>query len=173
MSVNCQTYRKSGLTVRKLHAVTDPKGKNGRSSLMCQCCHGTQHYRYVCWVPFRLSRSLHSIKGKVFPFKNSSACAHAHVPHVRLQGLCVRCKCAGTQLSRRRWGEKGGSARGSKGVNWAVIVKEAGSDWVKWQDLVHSTWDTLTAFCSFYLSSIIFFLFVDHEAFILGWAFEM
>lgn len=92
---------------------------------------------------------------------------------VRLQGLCVRCKCAGTQLSRRRWGEEGGSTRGSKGVNWAVILKEAGIDWVKWQDLVHSTWDTLTAFCSFYLSSIILFLFVDHEAFILGWAFEM
>lgn len=50
---------------------------------------------------------------------------------VRLQGLCVRCKCEGTQLPRRQWGEEGGSEWGSKGVNWAVIVKEAGSDWVK------------------------------------------
>lgn len=92
---------------------------------------------------------------------------------VRLQGLRVRCKCAGTQLPRRWWGEEGSSVWGSKGVNWAVIVKEAGRDWVKWQDLVHATWDTLTAFCSFYLSSIILFLFVDHKAFILCWAFEM
>lgn len=149
----------------------DPEGRSGRSILLCQCCHGTEHLKFVesrVTSPRRCIFSplsfLRTCQGKM------CMCIRRAV---RLQGVRVRCKCADTQLPRRQWGEEGGSARAGKGVNWAVIVQEAGYDWVKWQDLVRSTWGTLTAFCSFYLSSITLFLFVDFQAFILDSAFEM
>lgn len=108
-----------------------------------------------------------------FPFgecaKERKKNAHVHAYGCQAAGrVRVRCKCADTQLPRRRWGEERGSARAGKGVNWAVIVQEAGYDWVKWQDLVRATWGTLTTFCSFYLPSITLFFVCGCPSFHLG-----
>lgn len=175
VSVNCQSYRKSGLTVRKLQAVSDPgEGMGGAIRALAVVAALNTMSLLSPVSPPQIAAYFHHLPFREFICLRvkEKACTCTRTA-VRLQGLRVRCKCAGTQLPRRQWGEEGGGVWGSKGVNWAVIVQEAGSDWVKWQDLVRSTWGTLTAFCAFYLSSIILFLFVDLQAFILDWAFEM
>lgn len=115
------------------------------------------------------------------PFETPSVCVCVCCVHVKtcasvrapvcscrevsgVQGVRVRCKCAGTQSPHQGGvGGEGGGACDTEGVNWAVSVQEAGYDWMKWRDLVrfgtrHLNW-LLSLF--FNLSSITLFVFVD------------
>lgn len=112
VSVNCQSYRKSGLTVTTLHAITpqqDPGGWRGwrrrwSNFFVFQTCHGIEHYKHVksrvvsqdhcIFSPHHSRVHLCMWMCVCLPVKNALRC-------VRVYSIHVRCKCAGTQSPPR------------------------------------------------------------------------